>query len=162
MPRTRICCVCLGNICRSPTAQAIMEHRLSSDDLGAFFEVESAGTGNWHVGHPPDARAQEEAARRGIPMASVARQFTADDFARFDLVLAMDAANLESLRALAPDEAAAAKVHRLREFDPQAHGDLDVPDPYFGGADGFSAVFDMIDRSITGLMDHLRVEDAGA
>ncbi len=161
MPRTRICCVCLGNICRSPTAQAIMEHRLSSNDFGATFEVESAGTGNWHVGHPPDARAQEEATRRGIPMASVARQFTADDFARFDLVLAMDAANLEALRALAPDDAAAAKVRRLREFDPEAHGDLDVPDPYFGGADGFSAVFDMIDRSVLGLMGHLRVGDAG-
>ncbi len=152
---TRVCFVCLGNICRSPTAEAIMAHRLQFDDLGVHVEVESAGTGNWHVGHAADARAREEAARRGIPMTGTAQQFTEGDFDRFDIVLAMDSTNLETLRALAPTPEAAAKVQLLREFDPQADGALDVPDPYFGGQDGFGEVFEMVDRSITGLIGHI-------
>ena len=152
---TRVCFVCLGNICRSPTAEAIMEHRLGCEDLGVHVEVESAGTGSWHVGHPPDARAREEAVRRGVPMAGTAQQFTADDFARFDLVMAMDSDNAAALRALAPDDAARAKVRMLREFDPEAHGDLDVPDPYFGGQEGFADVFDMVDRSVVALIGHI-------
>lgn len=152
---TRVCFVCLGNICRSPTAEAIMAHRLGFEDLGVHVEVESAGTGDWHVGHPPDERARDEATRRGVPMGGTAQQFTAADFDRFDLVLAMDSANRDALQALAPTPEAAAKVHLLREFDPQAHGQLDVPDPYFGGTDGFVDVFDMVDRSITGLIAHI-------
>jgi protein-tyrosine phosphatase len=155
MAATRVCFVCLGNICRSPTAEAILAHRLQFDDLGVHVEVESAGTGDWHVGHPADERARAEAERRGIAMTGSAQQFTEGDFDRFDIVLAMDSTNLETLRALAPTPDAAAKVHLLREFDPQAHGDLDVPDPYFGGQDGFVDVFDMVDRSITGLIGHL-------
>jgi protein-tyrosine phosphatase len=162
MPQTtRVCFVCLGNICRSPTAEAVMAHRVGFEDLGVHIEVESAGTGNWHVGHPPDERARDEATRRGIPMAGVAQQFTATDFARFDMVLAMDAANAAALRELAPTPAAAAKVHMLREFDPQADGDLDVPDPYFGGQEGFVDVFDMVDRSITGLIAHIGTTRSG-
>lgn len=162
MPETtRVCFVCLGNICRSPTAEAIMAHRLGFEDLGVHVEVESAGTGDWHVGHPPDERARDEAARRGVPMAGTARQFTADDFARFDIVLAMDTANREALRAIAPDPAAADKVHLLREFDPAANGELDVPDPYFGGSQGFTDVFDLVDRSITGLIAHIGSTQAG-
>lgn len=157
MAATRVCFVCLGNICRSPTAEAIMAHRLGFEDLGVSVEVESAGTGSWHVGHPPDLRAREEATRRGIPMAGVAQQFTAADFCRFDLIVAMDSSNLEALRAIAPGDEAAAKLHLLREFDPEARGDLDVPDPYFGGREGFMDVFDMVDRSITGLIGHIAV-----
>ena len=155
MAATRVCFVCLGNICRSPTAEAILAHRLQFDDLGVHVEVESAGTGDWHVGHPADERERAEAERRGIAMTGSAQQFTEGDFDRFDIVLAMDSTNLETLRALAPTPEAAAKVHLLREFDPQAHGDLDVPDPYFGGQDGFVDVFDMVDRSITGLIGHI-------
>lgn len=162
MAITRVCFVCMGNICRSPTAEAIMAHRITLQDSGVTIEVESAGTGNWHVGHPPDERARAAAMRRGIPLGGVAQQFTDADFARFDIILAMDSANLDALRAIAPDGAAAAKVHLLREFDPQAQGDLDVPDPYFGGADGFTAVFDMVDRCITGLIRHIRTGTAGA
>ena len=91
----------------------------------------------------------------GIAMGGTARQFVVDDFARFDLVMAMDSDNAAALRALAPDDDARAKVRLLREFDPQAHGDLDVPDPYFGGSEGFVDVFDMVDRSITGLIAHI-------
>ncbi len=155
MAATRVCFVCLGNICRSPTAEAVMAHRLEFDDLDVHVEVESAATGSWHVGHPPDERAREEAVRRGIAMGGTARQFVADDFARFDLVMAMDADNAAALRALAPDDDARTKVHLLREFDPETHGDQDVPDPYFGGQEGFAHVFDMVDRSITGLIGHI-------
>ncbi|MSO43967.1 MAG: low molecular weight phosphotyrosine protein phosphatase [Thermoleophilia bacterium] len=155
MAPTRVCFVCLGNICRSPTAEAIVKHRMSSDDVGVAIEVESAGTGNWHVGHPADARARNEAARRGIPMAGVAQQFTTDDFARFDLILAMDRDNRDVLRSMAPDDDSRGKVHLLREFDPQARDSRDVPDPYFGGQDGFIEMFDMVDRAITGLIGHI-------
>ena len=155
MAATRVCFVCLGNICRSPTAEAVMAHRLEFDDLGVHVEVESAGTGSWHAGHAPDERARDEASRRGIAMGGTARQFVVDDFARFDLVMAMDSDNAAALRALAPDATARAKVHLLREFDPEAHGDLDVPDPYFGGQEGFADVFDMVDRSVVALMAHI-------
>lgn len=138
-----------------------MAHRLEFKDIGVHVEVESAGTGNWHVGHPPDERARDEATRRGIPMAGVAQQFTAADFARFDLVLAMDAANRDALRSIAPTEADSDKVQLLREYDAAAHGDLDVPDPYFGGQDGFTAVFDMVDRSISGLIAHIGTTRSG-
>ncbi len=155
MAATRVCFVCLGNICRSPTAEAVMAHRLEFDDLDVHVEVESAGTGSWHAGHPPDERARDEAVRRGIAMGGTARQFVADDFARFDLVLAMDSDNAAALCTLAPDDEARAKVHLLREFDPETHGDQDVPDPYFGGQEGFAHVFDMVERSITGLIGHI-------
>lgn len=155
MAATRVCFVCLGNICRSPTAEAIMEHRLGFEQIGVQVEVESAGTGSWHAGHPPDERARDEATRRGVPMGGTARQFEADDFARFDLVMAMDADNAAVLRALAPDDDARRKVHLLREFDPEAQGDLDVPDPYFGGQQGFADVFDMVDRSVIALIGHI-------
>jgi protein-tyrosine phosphatase len=153
----RVCFVCMGNICRSPTAEAVMRHRLAEAGLGDAVEVESAGTGSWHVGDPPDARAAAEARARGIAMEGVARQFRARDFDRFDLVLAMDHENARHLRRIAPDERAAAKVWLLREFDPASDGgDLAVPDPYYGGADGFATVFAQVDAACLGLIDHLR------
>jgi protein-tyrosine phosphatase len=152
----RLSFVCLGNICRSPTAEAVMRMRVREAGLADRVAIESAGTGAWHVGHPPDGRARAEAAARGVAMEGTARQFTAADFERLDLVLAMDAQNAADLRALAPDDAARAKVRLLREFDPAADGALDVPDPYFGGPDGFAEVFEMVDAACRGLLDHLR------
>ncbi len=153
----RVCFVCLGNICRSPTAEAVMRHRVAEAGLAGAIEVESAGTGSWHVGDPPDARAAQEARARGFLMDGRARQFRSADFARFDLVLAMDEENAEHLRRIAPDAEAAAKVRLLREFDPAAAGDdLSVPDPYYGGPDGFSTVFELVDAACRGLVDHLR------
>ena len=153
----RVCFVCMGNICRSPTAEAVMRHRLAEAGLADAVEVESAGTGSWHVGDPPDARAAAEARARGIAMEGAARQFRARDFDRFDLVLAMDHENARHLRRIAPDERAAAKVRLLREFDPASDGgDLAVPDPYYGGADGFTTVFAQVDAACLGLIDHLR------
>jgi protein-tyrosine phosphatase len=158
-PMPRICFVCLGNICRSPTAEAVMRARVAAARLDGEVKVESAGTGSWHIGEPSDRRAIGEARRRGIAMEGCAQQFTAPDFSRFDLVLAMDRRNAADLRAMARTREDAAKVRLLREFDPSAGGDdLDVPDPYFGGADGFEDVFDLIERACVGLLQHLRAE----
>ncbi len=122
-----------------------------------FFELDSAGTGGWHVGHPPDERATAAAAARGIVLEGAARQVTPADFERYDLVLAMDRANSRDLRALAPSEAARAKVRLLREFDPRTAGapDLDVPDPYYGGEDGFGVVLDQVQAACRGLLAEL-------
>jgi protein-tyrosine phosphatase len=153
----RVCFVCLGNICRSPTAEAVMRHRIAEAGLEDAVEIESAGTGSWHVGDPPDPRAAEEARARGIVMQGRAQQFRAADFDRFDLVLAMDQENADLLRRMAPDAEAAGKVRLLREFDPAAAGrDLSVPDPYYGGPEGFSTVFELVDRACLGLIDHVR------
>ena len=153
----RVCFVCLGNICRSPTAEAVMRHRIAEAGLGDLVEIESAGTGSWHLGDPPDTRATEEARARGIVMEGRAQQFRAADFARFDLVLAMDQENADHLRRIAPDAEAAGKVRLLREFDPDAAGDdHSVPDPYYGGPEGFSTVFELVDRACLGLIDHVR------
>lgn len=152
----RIAFVCLGNICRSPTAEAVMRHRVREAGLAGVVEVDSAGTAAWHEGKPADPRARQEARRRGIAMTGRARQFRPEDFARFDLVLAMDRQNAADLRRLAPDGEAAAKVRLLRDFDPQAGADRAVPDPYYGGPEGFAEVFDMVDAACLGLIDHLR------
>lgn len=133
-----------------------MRHRIAEAGLQAEIVVESSGTGSWHAGHPPDARAAREARGRGIAMDGRARQFEPGDFDRLDMVLAMDEQNAADLRALAPDAAAAAKVQLLRAFDPEARGDLSVPDPYYGGASGFTDVFDMVDAACRGLLEHLR------
>ncbi len=152
----RLCFVCLGNICRSPTGEAVMRALVEERGLGDRILIDSAGTGAWHAGHPPDGRATAEAAGRGILMDGRARQFTPDDFARFDLVLAMDAQNAADLRALAPDDAARDRVRLLRGYDPAAGpADTQVPDPYYGGPDGFAEVFDMVDAACRGLLDHL-------
>ncbi len=133
-----------------------MRHRVREAGLEDEVVIDSAGTGAWHVGHAPDARARAEARRRGVAMEGSARQFGPGDFARFDLVVAMDAQNAADLRALAPDAAARAKVRLMREFDAHAPHRAEVPDPYYGGDDGFAEVFDMLDAAVRGLLDHLR------
>ncbi|MBB4662957.1 low molecular weight protein-tyrosine-phosphatase [Conexibacter arvalis] len=155
---TRILFVCLGNICRSPTAEAVMTRLVADAGLAGEIEIESAGTGAWHVGNPPDARATAAAAGRGFEMRSVARQVTEADFDRFDLLIAMDRDNLRNLRRLAPDAEAAGKARLLREFDPASAGapDLDVPDPYYGGAEGFDHVLDLVEAACAGLLADLR------
>jgi protein-tyrosine phosphatase len=156
----RILFVCMGNICRSPTAEGVMR-RLLADARLTGVEVESAGTGGWHAGEPPDERATLAARRRGVTLEGAARQVRADDFRKFDLLIAMDRANLRELLAQAPDEDAAEKVRLLREFDPASAGapDLDVPDPYYGGDRGFETVLDMVEAACRGLLDELRAAD---
>jgi protein-tyrosine phosphatase len=157
----RVLFVCLGNICRSPTAEAVMRGLVREAGLEGEIDVESAGTGSWHVGDPPDPRSAQAAARRGVEMTGTARQVRAADFGEFDLVLAMDRANRDALHDLAPDEDARARVRLLREFDPAsaASGDLDVPDPYFGGTGGFDHVLDLVEAACRGLLDELRSGD---
>jgi protein-tyrosine phosphatase len=154
----RILFVCMGNICRSPTAEGVMRRLVEDAGLTDRVEVESAGTGGWHAGEPPDERATIAARRRGVRLEGAARQIRAADFRDFDLLIAMDRANLRELLAAAPDEDAAEKVRLLREFDPMSAGapDLDVPDPYYGGDRGFETVLDMVEAACRGLLDELR------
>lgn len=126
--------------------------------LDAQVEIDSAGTGGWHVGDAPDPRSVAAAARRGITIDGTARQVASADFERFDLIVALDASNAGGLISMAPDENAAAKVRLLREFDPAsaARADLDVPDPYYGGEGGFDHVLDLVDAACRGLLDEVR------
>ncbi len=120
------------------------------------IRVESAGTAGWHVGEGADSRTVTAARRRGIAMHHRAQQFTAADFARFDHVIALDSSNLRELRAMAPDAATADRVRLLRSFDPGSPPDADVPDPYYGGAEGFDLVLDLCDAACRGLLDTIR------
>jgi protein-tyrosine phosphatase len=153
----RVCFVCLGNICRSPTAEGILRALVAEAGLEGQIEVDSAGTGSWHVGELPDPRSRAEARRRGLELVSRARQLQSDDFERFDYILVMDASNHADALAIAPRSGARARLERLRAFDPQAGDDLDVPDPYFG-TDGFAHVFDLCEAACRNLLAHLREE----
>jgi protein-tyrosine phosphatase len=150
----RLLFVCLGNICRSPTAEGTMRALVREAGLEEEIEIDSAGTGSWHVGHPPDERATAAASARGIVLEGAARRVRAEDFDDYDLMIAMDAANHRELRELAPGPEQRAKVRLLREFDPASAqtGDLDVPDPYYGAGDGFELVLDLVDASCRGLL----------
>ena len=135
-----------------------MRHLLREEGLEDEIVVDSAGTGGWHVGDPPDRRATAAARQRGIALDGAARQVRPDDFDEFDLLLVADRENLADMRALAPDAAARAKVRLLREFDPASDGapDLDVPDPYYGGPDGFEDVLDLVEAACRGLLAEIR------
>ena len=151
----RVLFVCLGNICRSPTAEGTMRALVLDVGLEREIVLDSAGTGSWHVGSPPDERATAAAAGRGIVLEGVARRVREQDFDEFDLILAMDSANLQELRALAgEDESRQAKLRLLREFDPDSAsaGELDVPDPYYGAGDGFELVLDHVQAACAGLL----------
>ena len=145
----RILFVCMGNICRSPTAEAVMRRLI--DDEGLDIELDSAGTGGWHLGEPPDERATLAARRRGVTLEGAARLVRSADFRRFDLLIAMDRRNLRELLALAPDEEAASKVRLLVP-------DGDVPDPYYGADRGFETVLDMVEAACRELLDELRAK----
>ncbi len=151
----RICFVCLGNICRSPTAHGVMEHLVAEAGLASAVTIESAGTGAYHVGELPDPRTRAAAKRRGFALTSRAQQFTAADLDRFDLVIAMDRSNLRNLKELA-DGRTAPSLHLLRSFDPTAPANADVPDPWYGGDAGFEEVLDQCERACAGLLAHVR------
>jgi protein-tyrosine phosphatase len=137
-----------------------MAHLIREEGLEDEIQIDSAGTGSWHVGAPPDTRATGAASARGLTLEGAARKVTPSDFDDFDLVFAMDRENYVDLLALAPDEEAQSKVKFLREFDPKAAaaGDLDVPDPYYGGEDGFENVLDLVTRACQGLLDDLKAD----
>jgi len=145
----RICFVCLGNICRSPMAHALMEHLVSERDLDGW-EIDSAGTGAWHVGNPPDPRTLAVLTKNGIRTRQRARQVAVADFTAFDWLLAMDEQNLANLEAMRPDDATAA-LRLLGDFDPE--GRSEVPDPYYGGKDGFDLVYAQVRRCLEAFLD---------
>jgi protein-tyrosine phosphatase len=148
----------LGNICRSPTAEGIMRRLLHDQGVADRVHLDSAGMGDWHVGKPPDPRAQQAAERRGYRLQGRARQFERGDFARFDYIVAMDGSNRQELEELAPDGSAHRKVHLCRDFDPRSPRGSDVPDPYYGDGDGFDEVFDICEAACRGLLEHVRRE----
>jgi protein-tyrosine phosphatase len=154
----RLLFVCLGNICRSPTAEGTMRALVREAGLDEQIELDSAGTGGWHVGSAPDERATAAAARRGIALEGSARRVRAEDYDDFDLILAMDLSNVDELRRMAPSEDGRAKVRLLREFDAASAetGDLDVPDPYYGEGDGFERVLDHVQAACAGLLAQIR------
>jgi protein-tyrosine phosphatase len=158
----RLLFVCLGNICRSPTAEGVMRSLVQLAGLADRVHIDSAGTGGWHVGSPPDERAAAAAGSRGISLEGRARRIRAEDFSQFDLLLAMDSANLRDLRALAGSDEERARVRLLREFDPAAvaSGDLDVPDPYYGSAGGFEEVLDLVTAACEGLLAEIEAGTA--
>lgn len=148
----RVLFVCLGNICRSPSAEAVFRHRLEAAGLDDRAEADSAGTAAWHTGKPADPRAVAAAEDRGVVITGVARQVDPVDFERFDLILAMDAANRTNLLAL--PGADPARVRLMREFGGEP--DADVPDPYYGEDDGFGEVLDLLERCCDGLIAEIR------
>ena len=153
-PRTTVLFVCLGNICRSPAAEGIFLHLLEKRCLTTLYQVDSAGTGSWHVGEPADRRMQQAATRRGITLPSRARQVQRHDLDRFDWILAMDNNNLAALRDLDPDGRCHHKIVAMASLC-RHHEAHEVPDPYFGGAHGFDHVLDLLDDACAALLDSL-------
>ena len=153
--RTSVLFVCMGNICRSPTAETVFrEHALRAGFADELL-IESAGIGAWHVGEPPDKRAILHARRRGYDLAALrARQVTRDDFVRFDYILAMDLRNLRDLRVLRPGDYSG-YLGLFLDFAPHL-GLHEVPDPYYGGPEGFEAVLELVERASEGLLAHIR------
>jgi len=149
----RILFVCLGNICRSPTAEGIFRARLEAAGLQDRIEIDSAGTGDWHLGRGPDPRAQESAAAAGYDISALrARQVSVDDFFEFDYILAMDGQNLHDLQAMQPEHSAAV-LELMLSYG--SSNENDVPDPYYGGDDGFKQVIALLEDSADGLLADL-------
>lgn len=159
MSQTRILFVCLGNICRSPLAESVFRHLARERGVDGDFEIDSAGTSGYHAGDPPDARSVATARARGIEVDGRSRALRPDDLTRFDYVIAMDAENLAEVERLRSRAAGDVRVHRLREWDP-AGEEMDVPDPYYGGPNGFERVHELVERSCAALLDHLVAERA--
>jgi protein-tyrosine phosphatase len=154
MAKHRLLFVCLGNICRSPMAEGVFRRVAAEEGVLDLFEIDSAGLGDWHIGQAPDARAQAAALSRGMDISGQsARQVTPSDYDRFDLLLAMDGSNYAELTELAP-KSASHKVRRFLDYAPHV-GTQDVPDPFYGGAEGFDHALDLIEAAARGLLAEL-------
>ena len=156
----KLCFVCLGNICRSPTAEGIFQHLVNQRGLQSYFYIDSAGTSAFHIGEPANSKSQWVANQHGVKLHSKARRFEPADLEEFDLILAMDSENYSNIIRLDKNGSNRDKIKMMRDFDPQPDSP-DVPDPYYGGMDGFQNVFDVIMRSCEGLLDELELEGEG-
>lgn len=154
----RICFVCLGNICRSPTAEGVFRKLAEDARIASKLTIDSAGTGAWHIGELPDSRSRAAAARRGYDLVHRARKLVASDFERFDLILAMDRDNYDTIQRLARGRTQLPTIRMLRSFDAAAPIDAEVPDPYSGEDDGFEEVLDICERACRGLLEHVRAQ----
>lgn len=150
----KILFVCLGNICRSPLAEGILKHKLKLMGLDSKVMVDSCGTSNYHIGDLPDSRTRDNAKKNGITLDHRGRQLSNKDIDQFDFILAMDRSNYNNILRLVDDSSLKSKVMLMREFDHQEG--TEVPDPYYGGEDGFQEVFDILDRSIDEFIRHLQ------
>ncbi|MEU0332300.1 low molecular weight protein-tyrosine-phosphatase [Streptomyces sp. NPDC006193] len=157
----RVCFVCTGNICRSPMVESVFRARVAEAGLDGLIEVDSAGTGGWHEGEHADPRTVSVLEEHGYGSEHVARRFQRSWFARLDLVIALDTGHLSDLRRLARTDEDARKIRLLRSYDPAAGADLDVPDPYYGGRDGFEECLEMVEAASTGLLAAVREELEG-
>ena len=151
----RICFVCLGNIVRSPLAENLFLHVAGEAGVAHRYEVDSAGTGAWHIGESPDPRMRRIAAQHGLGYNGRARQFQRNDFDRFDMLVAMDTKNRSDLLGMTRSPEQREKIHLMREYDPLGGPDISVPDPYYGGIDGFEEVYQVIERSCQGFLEAL-------
>ncbi|MFE5402378.1 low molecular weight protein-tyrosine-phosphatase [Streptomyces sp. NPDC056580] len=157
----RVCFVCTGNICRSPMAESVFRARVEEAGLEDRVEIDSAGTGGWHEGEAADPRTVSVLDDHGYRTEHVARQFQPSWFARLDLVVALDTGHLKALRRLAPTEEDARKVRLLRSYAQPSPDDLDVPDPYYGGPEGFQECLEMVEEASTGLLAAVREQLEG-
>ena len=150
----RILFVCMGNICRSPTAEGLLIEKVNTENASQNFEIDSCGTHEYHLGHPPDSRSQEAAAKRGIDLSNLrSRKIKASDFEYYDLILAMDNLNRDNLMRLCPDEYKY-KIKLMLDYLPEYSFD-EVPDPYYGGEHGFEHVLDILEEAIEALYEDI-------
>ncbi|MEQ9591280.1 MAG: low molecular weight protein-tyrosine-phosphatase [Cyclobacteriaceae bacterium] len=148
--------VCLGNICRSPLAEAVFKHKIQSEEFGKNVLADSCGTSNYHIGDLPDERTRKNAAKNGVEMSHRGRQISAIDLKEFDYILAMDRSNYHNILNLPGADSYHHKVLLMRSFDPE-EGD-EVPDPYYGSEEDFQEVFDILDRAVDGFINRIRME----
>ncbi len=154
--KKKILFVCMGNICRSPSAEAVFKGMALKEGVIGKFEIDSAGTGAWHAGEPADKRMQKHATKRGYDLTSIARKFdTETDFDRFDLIVAMDDENVQSLKSMARNESDLEKIHKMTDFRKEWNYD-EVPDPYYGGDEGFELVLDLLEDACEGLLEKMK------
>ena len=157
MHKVSVLFVCLGNICRSPTAHGVFQGMVNSAGLGDVIAVDSAGTGDWHIGHSPDQRTAQVAQTKGYDLTELrARLVTSDDFAQFDYVIAMDSANLSDLKAMQPADYSG-HLSLFLDFS-QQNSHSEVPDPYYGGDNGFELVFNLVEEASQGLLQHIQAK----
>ncbi len=153
MAKIKVLFVCLGNICRSPLAEAIFKHKVKERGLEHQIEADSCGTSNYHIGDNPDPRTIANAKKNGVSINHCGRQLSVEDIESFDYILAMDSSNFSNIHRLLKDEKHKPKIQMMRDYDPQGKGD--VPDPYYGGEKGFQEVFDILDRTMDRFLDKL-------